>query len=54
MLVWYAARDGGEESELAQRISDLEHCDVTTEMDAAIWEIYNLADAQRGWLEPFT
>lgn len=50
---WYAAQEDGEESELAQRINDLEHCDVVTEMDKPLWEIYNLADDQRAWLNPF-
>jgi len=51
---WYASQEDGERSDLAQRLRELEHCADDHGADDVLWEIYNLADAQRAWLDPET
>ena len=41
---WYAEQPDGDNSELAERISDLEACEDVSKLDLLIWPIYNLAD----------
>ncbi len=53
---WY--RDQGsddderEHSDLGLAIQDLRDSPTITDLDQAIWSIYNLADDQSAWLEP--
>ena len=49
---WFKEQEDGEDSELAYAIMDLEDSPTVEDVDMALWEIYNLADAQRAWLDP--
>lgn len=53
---WY--RDQGDDddereySELGQMIQDLRDSPTDSDADQVLWEIYNLADDARAWLDP--
>lgn len=50
---WYAEQPDGEDSALAQRVRELEAADDDCEADNLLMAIYDLADIERAWLDPF-
>lgn len=51
---WYKNQEEGEDSDLADAVLDLELAGNPEDADAdALWRIYNLADDQGVWLDPF-
>ena len=49
---WYAEQPEGEDSALAQRVRELAATDDDFEVGNLIIAIYDLADAERAWLDP--
>ncbi len=49
---WYTEQPDGEDSALAQRVRELEATDDDFEAGNLIIAIYDLADAERAWLDP--
>ena len=50
---WYNDQDDPEKSDLEYAIKDLEDAVENDDIDNALWEIYNLADNDKAWLDPF-